>query len=390
MLKRLPKLSRDSDWNHSPRVETGLFLLILLIEAGIFLYLIRGQWIVGVHDGFQYFTLQYYFLNNVVNYGEVPQWIPFMAHGTLATWWFFIQGGILQNVLLISGSLFQGVNFLPLFYAGIFIDELLLLAGVWLLGRRFFASPFTVFFVTLSIQGSCIWLLQPWWNFHFYYAVPLILYFIHLFLDSGRWRYYFLAGNLLFMQSLGNLPYFLPVTSSVIFLYFLFFFALNCKETWPRIKAIKFGWSFVSATLLIILLFIALYVATNFGTDQLLNYSMRSPDRSIALDVFLNYGGKLSWKAWSELFMGVSPALDYTLYIGILCVPFILLGLMFNTNKQNAHFFLAVIILLLFSLGTFVSVFFYYCWPMMDYFRHLALVSTIIKVFLCFLAGFGF
>ena len=110
--------------------------------------------------------LQYCFLNHVINYGEIPQWSPFMTHGTLATLGYIVPGGILQNVLLLSGGLFKDINFLPLFYAGVFLDELLLLTGVWLLGRRFFASPFTVFFVTISIMGSCIWILQPWFNFH--------------------------------------------------------------------------------------------------------------------------------------------------------------------------------------------------------------------------------
>ncbi|MEN6421575.1 MAG: hypothetical protein ABFD76_06460, partial [Smithella sp.] len=120
------------DWKNSTLPESFLFLLIILIEAGIFLFLIHGRWIVGGQDGFQYFALQYSFLNNVVNYGEIPQWMPFMTQGTVATWWHTIQGGILQNVLLLSGGLFKDINFLPLFYAGIFLDELLLLAGVWL------------------------------------------------------------------------------------------------------------------------------------------------------------------------------------------------------------------------------------------------------------------
>ncbi|MBN1363891.1 MAG: hypothetical protein JW976_03710, partial [Syntrophaceae bacterium] len=150
------------DWQNSPRIESCLFLLIILIEAGIFLFLIHGQWIVGGQDGFQYLSLQYTFLNHTINYGEIPQWMPFMTQGTLADWWYVIQGGILQNILFLSGGLFKNINFLPLFYAGIFLDELLLLVGVWLLARRFFASPLTIFFVTLSIMGSCIWVLQPW------------------------------------------------------------------------------------------------------------------------------------------------------------------------------------------------------------------------------------
>jgi len=328
-------------------------------------------------------------LNNVVNYKEIPQWIPFMTHGTVAAWWYIIQGGILQNILLLSGSLFKDVNFLPLFYAGLYIDTLLLLVGAWLLGRRFFSSPFTVFFVALSIMGS-FWLLQPWWNFHFYYAIPLILHLLHMFVDSGKWRYVFLAGNLLFVQSLGNLPYFLPVTSLVIFLYFVFHFTFNYRDTWRNIKAIRFGRPFVFFAVFIALLFCGLYAAMNFGTDQIVNYTARNMDGTSPLNVFLTYGGSFKWQSWLELVLGISPALDYSLYPGIICVPFILLGLIFNLNRKNLHFYLTVIFLLFFSMGTLISSLCYFCWPMMKYFRHLILVSPIIKVFLCFLAGFGF
>jgi hypothetical protein len=379
------------DWQHSRITESSLFLLIILLEAVMFFHLINGRWIVGGHDGFHYFVLQYYFLNNSVNYGEIPQWFPFTTQGNVSSWMYVIQDGMLQNILFLSGSLFKGINFLPLFYMGFFLDELLLLAGVWLLGRRFFASPFTTFFITLSIMGSCIWILQPWWNFHFYYAIPLIIYFIHTFLDSGKWRYYFLGGNLLFIQSLGNLPYFLSVISLVIFLYFLFYFIFNYKDTWQKIKTIRFGWSFILTSILIIVSFVTLYIFMNTGTDQIVSYrSMRNSDYTTTLDIFLTFGGKLSWSAWLELFLGISPFLNYTLYIGIICIPFILLGLILNPNKYNFHFLLTIIILMFFSMATFVSVFFYYSWPMMKYFRHLMLVSPIIKVFLCFLAGFGF
>jgi len=382
--------SAGNDWQRSRLLENGFFLLIILIEAGIAFYLILGRWIVGGHDGFQYFTLQYYFLNNVVNAGEIPQWMPFLTHGTVAAWWHIISGGILQNIMLLSGSLFKGINFLPLFHIGIFIEQLLLLTGVWLLGRRFFASPFTLFFVALSIMGSCIWMLQPWWNFHLYYAVPLILHFLHRFLDSGKWRYCFLAGNLLFMQSLGNLPYFLPLTSLVIALYFLFYAVSNYKAVRTQIQNIKFSRSFVLAAIVTIVPFIALYVAMHFGTDQIKSYTFRSPDGSSPLDVFLSYGGQSSWKMWLELLSGVSPGLDYTLYIGIISVPLVIVGLFFNLNRHNIHFLLTAIVLLLFSAGTFVSIVLYHCWPMMKYFRHLMLVAPVIKILLCFLAGFGF
>lgn len=376
-------------WHKSPWLERCLFLLVLLFEAGIFIYLINTRSVVGGHDGFQYFALQYSFLNHAVHYGDIPQWFPFVTHGVLSTLGTVTHGGVMHNIFLLSGGLLKDVNFLPLFYAGIFIDELLLLIGVWLLAKRFFASPLTVFFVSVSVMGSCIWVLQPWWNFHLYYAIPLILYLMHRFLDSGMWRYYFLAGNLLFMQSMGNLPYFLPVTSMAIFLYFLFYVSLNFEDIWPKLTALRFGPAFVTATAFILLAFGILYYAMTFGIDQIANYNLRNPDGTTSLEGFLTYGGQFTWRAWLEMILGISPFLDYTLYIGMFCVPLIFLGIVTNTRKINLHFLLMVIVLLLFSMGTFVSVFFYYAWPMMKFFRHLMLVSPLIKVFLCFLAGFG-
>jgi hypothetical protein len=370
--------------------EAVLFLLLVIIEAGITFYMIHDHRMPGGHDGFQYFSLQYYFLNHAVVYGEIPQWIPFLTHGTVAAWWYIIQSSILQNVLLLSAGLWKGLNFLPFFYAGIFVDELLLLTGVWLLGRRLFHSPLTVFVVAVSVMGSCIWIIQPWWNFHLYYALPMILYFLHRFLDGGQWRYCLLAGNLLFIQSLGNLPYFLPLISLVIFLYFFFYTAFNYAEVCRQLKNFRFNRSFFLTASVILISFSALYAAMHSGTAQITNYTFRDPDGASPLFIFLTYGGKATWTAWLELVLGVSPGLDYTLYIGIIGLPLIISGLSFNLRKKNLHFLFTVIVLLLFSTGTFVSIFFYYCWPMMKYFRHLMLTATVIKLFLCFLAGFGF
>jgi len=373
-----------------PYLESVLFLLVILIEVGVFFYLIHGRRLVGGHDAFQYYTVRYYFLNNVVNCGEIPQWCPFMTHGSLSSMGYVFMGGILQNILLFSGNLLGKVNALSIFYIEFFVDQLLLLVGVWLLGRRFFLSPVTVFFVALSIMGSCVWLLQPWFNFYFYYAIPLILFLIHKFIDSGKWRYLLLAGNLLFQQSLGNMPYFLPVISLVLFIYFLFFFAANHKDMWLKIRTINFNLTVIATTGCIVLPFLFFYKAIVIGMDQIVNYNFqRNLDGSTMLDGFLNYGGDYNVRAWWELLLGISPCLDYNLYIGIICVPFILLGLIFNLNKNNIHFLLTAIFFLLFSMGTLISVALYYCWPMMNYFRHLMTVSPIISVFLCFLAGFG-
>jgi hypothetical protein len=374
----------------SAHLDSYFFLLVVFIEIGIFLFLTKGHRLVGGHDAFQCFAVQYGLMNNTVCCGEIPQWTPFMMHGTLATLGYLVLGGIVPNILLLSGSILKNVNFLPIYYVGFFFDELILLVGIWLLGKRLFLSPFTRCFVALSILGSCIWLIQPWFNFRIYYAIPLILYFLHLFLERGKWRYFFLAGNLLFIQSMGNLPYFLPLLSLVIFIYFCFYFVFNRKDVWREIRTIRFGWPCICTIFFILLLFYVFYLALTIGLDQILNYNFqRNFDWSTDLNPFLTYGGK-SWSAWLELVLGISPCADYTLYIGIACIPFILLGTIFNINKSNVHFLLIIIVLSLFSMGTFVSTFLYFSWPTMKYYRHLMSVAPVIKVFLCFLAGFGF
>ena len=314
-----------------------------------------------------------------------------MTHGTIATWWYSIQAGLLQSALCLMGDWFKEFNFLPIYNIGIFIDELLLLLGTWLLAKRFFSSDITCFFVSSTVMGSCIWMSQPWWNFHFYYAIPLILHYGHSFLETGRWRYFFLAGNLLSIQTLGNLPYFIPVTTLVIFLYFLFYFIFNYSLVLKQLKAIHWSIrSFISLGSVIVSL-IVVYLVLKFGVNLIINYNAgRQPDGSVSLETFLTYARNTSLTKWLELFLGISPALDYTVFIGFLPVILIPLGLIINRERKYYHFIILTIILVLFSMGNFISVFFYYTWPLMKFYRHLALVAPIIKFLLCFLAGIGF
>jgi len=168
--------------------EGFLFSLILLFEFLIALLMILARRIPIGHDGLQYFELQYYFLNHSVIYGEIPQWIPFFTHGTVASWWYAIQASILQNALGLIAPLLKFTDFITVFHLNVLFDEILLLTGTWLLAKRFFASRLTIYFVAVSIMGSTVCFTQPWYNFHFYYALPLAIYFFHQFLDSGKWR----------------------------------------------------------------------------------------------------------------------------------------------------------------------------------------------------------
>lgn len=380
---------------HSLRIrfkqDPLLFQMLLILALAPYLYLTFSHRMVRGHDGYGYFTLQYYFLNHAVMHGKIPEWLPYLTQGSVATWWYAMQAGVLQNVLLLFSNLWNAFNFLPLYYAALFTDSLILLLGVWLLARRFFKSSVTCFFVTFSAVFSYSMTDGVWWDFHFYYAVPLILHTLHLFLDRAQWRYAVMAVNLLALQTLGNMPYMLPVTSWVIFMYFLFYFILNPKLVWFRIRALKWNiWAGLASALMVASL-LAAFRIQSIGVDQVASYTAgRMPDGSTPLHDFLTYASTYKLNRWSEFLLGFSPNLDYSLYLGVAFIPLFVLGLLSGLRPENGHWLAMLLVLFLFSVGSGVAVFFYHIWPMMKYFRHIALVTGFMKLFFCLVAGLGF
>ncbi len=366
-----------------------LFLAIVAIELAHTATAAIGHRVPAGHDGFQYFTLQYYFLNNALQSGEVAQWIPYLSHGTVATFWYSVQGSFLQSVLLHSAPLLPNVDLLTVFHLGMFVDAMILLTGTWLLSRRFFRTP-AVFFIAVSVVGSGVWMEQPYWNFRLYYALPLVLELGHRFLETGRWRWFLAAANLLALQAVSNLPYFIPVASFAVFTYFAAYTAASFDLVLARLRAQRWGWRPATAMLLAVTSFAVAYACLTIGTDELVTYSPgRQPDGSTALAGFLSYGGRVGIRTWLDLVLNGSPWLDMTLYAGILMAPLLLIGLIV-VDRRRIHFVVAAIVLLLFTFGTVVSIVAFHAWPGMRFFRHIALVSPLVKVLFCFVAGIGF
>ncbi len=370
--------------------ERLLFLLAILFEFLLCFISIQQQLVPNTHDGFQYFTLQYYFLNGAAFSKEIPQWMPFMTQGTVATWWYCIQASLLQNIFLLIAPLLKTFNFITIFHLNIFVDHMILIIGVWLLGRLYFRSSLSIFFVTTTITGSSIWMLQPWYSLHLFYALPLIIYFLHMFLKNAQWRYSLLALNLLILQFLGNLPYFLPVISLVIFLYFIFYILFNIPDLKHFLSRLSWGPSFWLTISLTALSVYVLHTLMTFGTQSIVNYNIgRNLDGTTTLEGFLKYAGNLDLSKWPEMIIGISPAFDYTLFIGYLTIPLIFIGFFAACYKKHLHIVCLILVLFLISSGTPVASFFYDHWPLMKFFRHLALLTLVIKLFLCILAGLG-
>ena len=305
-----------------------------------------------------------------------------------------LPGAPLQNILLLTGLVPRQLNFLPIFYGSLCVDELFFLVGMWLLMKRYVASVPARLFAILAASGSLISIEQPWYNLHLFGFIPLIVHLVHTAIDkTSRWALV-IALNLVFFQSLGSLPYFLPIVTFTVFLYFCWHFAAVPEDLSGLGRLFTKGGLVLSILFgLAILIDLAMsmvpaYYVVNLGTKDIVNYNLqRSLEGKVSLGTFLNYGGQIRFGKWLELLLGVSLHLDNTLYFGVTCLPFVLLGV-WGRPRSTLALSGTALVLGLVSTGLFPAALVYY-WPFMNYFRHIGLISASIKLFLIILAGCG-
>jgi len=360
-----------------------LFLIIIFFELSLMAYLIANHRMVLGHDGFEWFVDQWYFVNGKVSYHEVPLWTPFVTHGQVTSYT-YNRLGMFSNILMLFSGWIKHINFLPLYYLGLFFDKFILLTGTWLLARRYFKNPLTVFFVASTVMASTITLTQITHTILLIYCLPLTLYLLHRFFDSWKWKWLFATVFLMSIVSI-NIYYFISLFPLAVFLYFLVVFFITPVKNF-KMRGADIVW-------IIGMVFVLALMAQIFILEHDPLLSIHSPNRPadghIPLDIFLMYGGGIGLFKWWELFLGISQGWDNTVYLGLLAVPLIFIGIA-SKNKNKYPFLIGAAFFLLFSLATPVTVLAYYFWPLMTYFRHIGLVTPLIKFYLCFLAGFGF
>ncbi len=372
--------------------ERLLFGLLLLLQVAVYAWLILGRRMVKGHDTLFIYLLQYLFLAGASPGHEVALWMPNAAHGLVTNWMANAQGGLLQNALLLLGGVPEGTNLLPLFHLGMFFDELILLMGVWGLGRRFYSSPYTRFFVAATMMGSSFWADHLLFNFRIFYQVPLILSLLHGFLDGGsRWKL-FLAGNLVALQFTGSL-YLSVLTVLFVALYF-FAHALVYRREWSaRLRPFRLR-PFDLAIILVNLAVVATVYATIAPGSEELRQARpgRNPDGSVPLNTFLTHGGTLNPLRYLDLGLGLSPSLDFTLYCGILTLACGLLAVLHRPGRRALHLSICIVLTLLFSVGflSIVGPIAYSFAPPLHFFRYVCLAAPLVKLLLILLAGLGF
>ncbi|MBP9854925.1 MAG: hypothetical protein KBD53_08670 [Candidatus Omnitrophica bacterium] len=320
--------------------------------------------------------------------------MPFITHGVYAaSYYYFINGiDIFFQFLFTTGTLIKNYNALALFYTGILVNTCILYIGFWLLGKRYFTSIYTHLFTSIALLGSSIWFSQIYFNQLSFYCLPLILYFGHRFLETGKWRFLLAAFNLWVIQSFSSMVFSMAVTSFVIAIYFFFDMVMNFGQYRRNIQNLKFNhFSFLYTVIGIILsAFLLTIIFISKDPNTLIFPQLRNPDGSVLLKTFLNYGGAIYPGKWIDLFTAQSNFRDANLYIGFFPVLFAAYAFFTQHSRRRLGLYLTIIVLGLFTAATHISLFTYYVWPLMKFYRHIGLVSPIISIFLCLLAGIGF
>lgn len=345
------------------------------------------------HDGYQYYQLQYNFLSEAVRTGAISLWNPYLAHGSVVTWWYGFQASHFQNVLLLAGQIFPKlisvVSFVTWFHVSILFDNLLLILGLWKLSGILYRRPEAAFVVTAAGFLSAVGMEQFWFNFHQMYAVPMILYLLHAFIkDGARWRI-LAAANLLALQPLGNTIYMAPLIAFAVFVHFAVFLLLFPRQNFSvlRPKPADIFWlAAIAAGTLYVLPLLQL------GAGEIHTASIgRNPDGSAPLGTFLTYGGNLSPVKFLDLLVASSLAYDFTMYCGAFTVAFAIMAVLFHPGKKTAHLVIVPGILVFFTMGVLggIAYFAYPFFPMMKYFRHVALAAPLVRLWVILLAGVG-
>jgi hypothetical protein len=385
----------NNEGKFEQRIKNLLFPVLVIFQVVFFAILMINLRIPNAHDGFDTFVKQYFFLNNAAIFHEIPQWIPFLTHGTSATWWYCIQSvcNPLTLLLLPIAFLVKAVNYFYVYHSGMFIDELILLVGTWCLAGRYFKSQFTSFFVATSIIGSSIWATQPFFNFYFYYTIPLTIFLLHRYFDTAKGAFLFLAISLCCIQIITSTTYVIPLSSLYISLYFFIYFLLHQSSFKKFLQTFQWNRSFVlylfAAGMTLTVTMLLLIIGKDSGNMLMYNNDRNPIDGSVPLDVFLSYNAATGGIEWLDAILRFSSGADFSLFIGYLSLPLCIISIFCFKNPAYRTLLFLVIIMLLFAASTFISTFFYYAWPFMKFFRHLSLVAPVTKIFICFLAGFG-
>jgi hypothetical protein len=361
-----------------------LLLIVVLIHIPIFP---RHIWFD--HDSSNFFQTFFTFYNHFFYHGTLVGWLPYNVWGIPAQ---LLQITTLSPFIYLAALLSGFAKIRDVLWVlkfSVLIEHIGFLMGAYLFAHRILKHRWAGIFTTLGLVASSTWIYQIYWDFHLYYLLPFVFYFLHRFWEENRPHWLWLAGLSTTCLMLGNLPYFAPLYALIIIFYSAFHFkkirfSIFFERSWEN-------WGLFSIFLLSA--FAYLYMGMHMFDHLLLEVYARDPKTGLSsMETFLTFGGNTNWGKFLGLYLPRAGQIHGHIYGGILTLVFVLYRLITPGKSRTFWAFFAMFIFFsLFSLGekTPVAKLIYYTFPPIRYFRYIGDAFNFLRLFVVLLAGFG-
>jgi len=364
-------------------------LPILLIVHGCLFWAIVALNLPLAHDTMMNFQVFANVYSEFFHTGEFPLWLPLTSQGISADFAYVFTFTPAFYVAAFIGKLFSGSDSLLLFRLGLYLEEVLLLYGLYCLSTVFHSHRITPIIVSITGVLSISRVAQIIWNFHLIYLYPLLLYHTARYLRGDGLEH---ASYALIFMTLGGLFYpqiFIAFTLCAFAAIWIFLMRPTLRQL-LCFRVSVFGGLLIT-TVALAVAFLNVQFARHVIDGMQSVAPLRQGDGSLGLETFLTYGGHVSPVKFMELIYGAPVRFAFVAYSGLFTVMFVTFALWRVRTRYFWVFMALTAIVLLFSLGAsgYVAEIAYRLFPEMNKFRHIGFVTPVAKILLIIASGFG-
>jgi len=365
------------------------FLLVILLIALRIPYFHLS--ILPRHDTFIAYSTFYYFYNHLYYAHSLPGWMPKITYGIPSLFFQFFSLSPLSYCFLLIGKIMGVTNPMLLFKLTVFTEELVLILGVYFLGRRYFQRRSIAAAVSIGAMISLESYTNIFFNLRIIYFLPWALLFLWRFVEKGEERYFWALLLVFVLGAMGNgiyIPIMLFYLGLAMAAVLLVRRPRRISELWPR----HIG-SRLTAVMVVVLIMV--YGLVMWKSSKDLSLLIRDSHPQNTIDTFITYGGTTDiGQIFTQMFLMDKPyatagaGFDNTMYVGMLVGIFFMVALWYCRDVFFCSLLAGLIFMILFSSGGLFSRLCYFL-PGMSLFRHIGLSGPVIKLLVLIGAGFG-
>ena len=373
------------------------FLLLLALVVAVNLPITTFVLQNDTKEAMQYF---YSFYNEFVQHGQLQLWDPYFVFGLPTDFRQIVTLSYAVSLMAVCGKLLHVANAFLVYKAALILEQMVYVAGMYLLAGRLTRDRRAVLFVGLCAALTNVWHLQVWFDFRTYTLLPLVFYGILRFFDDAKpWRL-FAAALAYLVSALGSTGYFMPMFAPLPLVFGLGLFAMRRREL-----AARWRWrSLLSPASLACggLTAVTAGAFLDFSHTMLRNitvagYAGRDPlTGNATLESYLHTlssPAKAMASFW-ELLLAAPRDWIFTVYVGVFALVFVLYAVIRRRDAPSPALMPlcgCATLCAAMALGslTILAPALYYVWPMMQKTRYLLAFLGPLKMLLILIAGIG-